>query len=87
MENNKTNINCLIFKKQNSEIKILKDKINAAKKIHDKVPYAIELQKEADVLLNCSDYALDELDCKNCHLIANLFKKTANLIIKTEKLK
>ena len=87
MEDNKTNINCLIFKKQHSDIKMLTDKINGVKKIQEKVPYAIELQKEADVLLNCSDYALDELDCKNCHLIANLFKKTANLIIKTEKLK
>lgn len=86
MENNKKNINCLIFKKQNSDIKMLTNKINEAKKIHEKVPYATKMQKEADVLIYCSDYAVEELDCKNCHLIANLFKKTANLIIKTEKL-
>jgi hypothetical protein len=39
-----------------------------------------------DVLLSCPDYESQSLDCKNCHFISNLRKKTSNLIIKAKKL-
>jgi hypothetical protein len=87
MKENKKKINCSTFQKQESEIKILTDKINKAKGIQVKVLYTEELQKEVDVLLSCPDYDGKRLDCKNCRFIANLRKKTANLIIKTKKLR
>jgi hypothetical protein len=87
MKENKKKISCSTFQKQESEIKILTDKINKAKEIQEKALYAEELQKEVDVLLSCSDYDGKRLDCKNCRFIANLRKKIANLIIKTKKLR
>jgi hypothetical protein len=87
MKEKEKKINCSTFQKQESEIKILTDKINKAKGIQEKALYADELQKEADVLLSCPDHDTKRLDCKNCRFIANLRKKTANLIIKTKKLR
>jgi len=79
-------INCSIFQKQEPVIKDITDKINKAKGIQEKAVFAEELQKEVDVLLSCADYKEESLDCKNCRFIANLRKKTANLIIKAKKL-
>jgi len=52
----------------------------------EKARFAEELQREVEVLLSCPDYDGENLECKNCHFIANLRKKTANLIIKAKKL-
>ncbi|MBI5025127.1 MAG: hypothetical protein HZC12_00040 [Nitrospirae bacterium] len=79
-------MNCPIFQKQESAIKKLTDKINKTKDISEKTRFAEELVKEVDVLLSCHDYKSENLDCKNCHTIAILRKKTANLIIKAKKL-
>lgn len=87
MKENKKKIDCLTFQKQESEIKIFTDKINKAEGVQEKALYARQLQKEADVLLSCPGYDGKRLDCKNCRFIANLRKKTANLIIKTKKLR
>ncbi|MEW6374764.1 MAG: hypothetical protein AB1502_03110 [Thermodesulfobacteriota bacterium] len=67
-------------------IKDITDRINKAKGVVEKARFAEELEKEVDVLLSCPDYKDEGLDCKNCHFIANLRKKTSNLIIKTRKL-
>jgi DNA-binding Lrp family transcriptional regulator len=67
-------------------IKDITDKINKAKEVQEKARFAEELQREVDVLLCCPDYDGKSLDCKNCHFIANLRRKTANLIIKAKKL-
>ena len=85
MEENKA-INCPTFQKQESVIKDITDKINQAKGVLEKARFAEELQKEAEVLLSCPDYESQSLDCKNCHFISNLRKKTSNLIIKAKKL-
>jgi len=79
-------INCQTFQKQEIAIKDLTDKINAAKQVQEKAKFAEELQKEVNVLLSCPDHKKENLDCKNCHFIANLRKKTADLIIKAKKL-
>lgn len=79
-------ISCSIFQKQESVIKDITGKINQTKGIREKAIFAEELQKEADVFLTCSDYDDKKLDCKNCHFIANLRKKTAGLILKAKKL-
>jgi len=54
--------------------------------VMEKAGFAEELEKEVDVLLSCPDYKGESLDCKNCHFIANLRKKTSNLIIKAKRL-
>ena len=86
MPKDEPKINCRTFQKQETVIKGFTDKINRAQGIQEKAKFAEELQKEAEVLLNCSDCKKETLDCKNCHFIANLRKKTADLIIKVKKL-
>ena len=86
MKENKEKINCLTFQKQESVIKNITNKTNQAKGVLEKARFAEELQREVEVLLSCPDYDGRSLDCKNCHFIANLRKKTANLIIKAKKL-
>jgi predicted metallo-beta-lactamase superfamily hydrolase len=86
MHKEETKISCSIFQKQESVIKDITDKINKSKEVQEKARFAEELQKEVDVLLSCTDYKSESLDCKNCHFIANLRKKTAGLIIKAKKL-
>jgi hypothetical protein len=85
MEENKT-ISCPTFQKQEPVIKDITDRINGAKGVQEKARFAEELEKEVDVLLSCPDYESQSLDCKNCHFISNLRKKTSNLIIKAKKL-
>ena len=86
MDKKEAKINCTTFQKQEPVIKNITEKINGAKGVKEKAKNALELQKEVDVLLSCSDYKEGSLDCGSCHFIANLRKRTANLIIKSEKL-
>lgn len=79
-------ITCFIFQKQEPVIKEITDKINKAKGAQEKAGFADELQKEVNVLLTCVDYKDALLGCKNCRFIANLRKKTADLIIKAKEL-
>jgi hypothetical protein len=59
------------------------DNKNEAQK---KSQFSNEMLKETDVILSCTDYKSESLDCKDCHMLTNLRKKAANLIIKAEKL-
>ncbi len=86
MHKEETKISCSIFQKQEPVIKDVTDKINKAKGVQEKARFAEKLQEEVDVLLSCTDYDKEILDCESCHFIANLRKKTASLIIKAEKL-
>jgi len=86
MHKEETKISCLAFQRQEAIIRDLTDKINAVKVVQEKARFAEEIQKEVDVLLSCAGYKKESLDCKNCHFIANLRKKTADLIIKVKKL-
>lgn len=79
-------IRCPTFKKQEPVIKDITDKINKTKDRGEKAKFAEKLQEEVEVLLSCPDFKGKSLDCKNCHFIANLRKKTADLIIKAKKL-
>jgi hypothetical protein len=79
-------INCLVFQKQEPVIAGITAKINNAKDVLEKADFAEELQKEVDVLLSCPDHNEKSKDCSNCRFIANLRKKTADLVIKAKKL-
>ena len=85
MEENKA-INCLTFQKQEPVIKDITDRINIGETVLEKATFAEELQEEVNVLLSCTNYDEASINCKNCYFIANLRKKTANLIIKAKKL-
>ena len=82
----KPKISCPIFRKQEPVIKDITDNINMAKGVQEKAEFAEELQKEVAVLLSCPGYEGSMSNCKNCRFIANLRKRTANLIIKAKKL-
>ncbi len=86
MGNEEAKIDCSTFQKQEPLIGHITEKINSAAGVKDKAESAEELQKEVDVLLFCQDYKDTSLDCENCRFIANLRKKTADIIIKTKKL-
>ena len=86
MQKEEAKINCTIFQKQEPVIKDITDKINKAKNVQGKARFAEELQKEVNVLLSCSDHDAKKVDCMNCHTIAKLRVKTADLIIKAKKL-
>lgn len=79
-------ISCAIFQKQEAVIKDITGKINAIEGVTGKAIFAEELRKEVDVLLSCRDYKDTRIDCKNCRTIADLRKKTADIIIKAKKL-
>ncbi|PKL50054.1 MAG: hypothetical protein CVV39_01970 [Planctomycetes bacterium HGW-Planctomycetes-1] len=86
MSKERAKINCPIFQKQEPVIEDITAKINSAKGILEKAEFAEELQQEVNVLLSCPDYDEKSIDCKNCRFIANVRKKTADLIIKARKL-
>jgi len=79
-------ISCQVFQKQEAVIKDITNKINAIEGVTGKAVFAEELRKEVDVLLSCSDYGDTSFNCKNCRLIANLRKRTADIIVKAKKL-
>ncbi len=85
MEQSK-DINCLTFQKQEPIIKEITDRISIGETVLEKATFAEELQEEVNVLLSCTNYDKASINCKNCHFIAILRKKTANLIIKAKKL-
>jgi len=86
MHKEEPKISCLTFQKQESVIRDITEKINKARIVIEKATLAEELEKEVSVLLSCVNYDKASLTCKNCHSIANLRKKTANLIIKAKTL-
>ena len=79
-------INCPTFQKQEPVIEEITAKINGAKGVLEKAEFAEELQKEVTVLLSCPDYNEESTDCSNCRFIANVRKRTTDLIIKAKKL-
>ncbi|MBU1121145.1 MAG: hypothetical protein ABIH08_07035 [Candidatus Omnitrophota bacterium] len=79
-------INCLTFRKQEFLMKDITEKINQAEDVQDKAMYAQELLKKVDTLFSCPDFKEENIHCKNCRFIANLRRRTADLIIKAKKL-
>ncbi len=86
MSKESAKINCPTFQKQEPVIEDITAKINDAKGVLEKADFAKELQQEVNVLLSCPDYNQESTDCSNCRFIANVRKKTADLVIKAKKL-
>lgn len=77
---------CSTFQDLKPVIEEITDYINRSGKVEEKARFAEELKKEVNVLLSCLDYNRESSDCRDCHFIAHLRKKTANLLIRTSKL-
>jgi hypothetical protein len=86
MSKESAKINCPTFQKQEPVIEEITAKINDAKGVLEKAEFAEELREEVNVLLSCTDYNQQGTDCSNCRFIANVRKKTADLVIKAKKL-
>jgi len=86
MPNHEPSIKCPTFLKLEPEIEKLTHNINQAESVQEKAALALELQKEVNVLLECPDYKRDGVECRNCHFLATVRKKTAEIIIMAQKL-
>ena len=75
----------LRFQKQEQIIKDITDKINQAKSIQEKAKFAEELKRVSEKFLTGQQDS-ESLLGKSHRFIANLRKKTADLIIKAKKL-
>jgi len=83
---NEPGVQCPIFLKQEPGINKLTESINQAEPVREKAVLAQELQKEVNVLLECSDYNREHTDCRNCHFLATVRKRVADVIILARKL-
>ena len=79
-------ISCAIFQKQELAIKDITLNLNATRGVEGKAAVAKELLEEVGVLLSCGEYEDSNGDCEKCHFIADLRKKTADIIIMAKKL-
>ena len=80
-------IKCPIFKAKNEEIEGVTKAINEVENIEKKAYFVERLMGEVENLLSCEHFDEEKAECKICHYIANLRKKTANLILKAKELK
>lgn len=80
-------IKCAVFQTENKKIEKLTKAINTARDVEIKARFAEKLQELVNVLLFCEKFDDESPDCKICHLISNLRRRTANLIIKAKELK
>lgn len=89
MENAKKikKIKCAIFQTKNEVIERVTKAINEAKDVKEKAVIAQKLLNEVEELLTCKHFSREKTECKICHYIAQLRKRTANLVIKAKKLK
>ena len=79
-------IKCPIFLKREWTFKELTRDINEAREVSDKAERAGQLKNQVELLLSCEKYDEKNEDCKNCRIISNLRKQTAELLIKMKGL-
>lgn len=80
-------IKCAVFQTKNKKIEKLTKAINAVKGVEEKAQLAEKLQEIVDLLLFCKKFDAKNDECKICHLVSNLRKRTVNLIIRVKELK
>lgn len=77
---------CSIFNQAEATMNDITKKINQAMTVDQKAEHAQKLLDKATELLNCPRLDKQNRDCKNCGIISNLRKETAELILKARKL-
>lgn len=85
-EEQEKRIECSIFNKAEATMNDLTQRINQAMTVDQKAEHAQELLEKAKELIDCPQVDKQSRDCKNCGLISNLRKETAELILKARKL-
>lgn len=86
MEKKNVEIHCPIFLNEEEVMEKLTQEINEAKSIGEKVAKAQELIDEVETLLSCEEYDSKNIDCKNCRIISNLRKETAEVVARMSKI-
>jgi len=79
-------IQCIIHQDNFLAINEIKKKINHGSSLGIKVKYAEELSDKVACLIKCQNHDNEKQECKYCRIIADLHKKTAELIIKAKNL-
>jgi len=79
-------INCKIFQQKERKIKELTRSLNEARDPKVKANRAQLLINEVKPLLDCAEHDDESAVCQACREIANIRKKTAEIIIKASKL-
>jgi len=79
-------ISCSIFQQKEPIIREFTNRLNEVKDYQYKVEITSDLSRYVDMLLVCSEYNVNSLDCKNCRFISNIRKKTTDIIIKAKEL-
>ena len=85
-QNDTSAIQCKIHQDSLTAMNVIKQKINHGATVCIKAKYAEELSDKVACLIDCPQYDDQKQDCKYCRMIANLHKKTAELIIKAKSL-
>ena len=85
-QNDTSAIQCNIHQDSFTVINVIKQKINHGASVCIKAKYAEELSDKVAGLIDCTQYDDKQQDCKYCRIIADLHKKTAELIIKAKTL-
>lgn len=80
-------IRCAVFQTKNKRIKKLTKAINATRDVEKKAQLAEKLQELVNILLFCEKFDSESAECKICHLISNLRRRTVNLIMRARELK
>ncbi len=76
---------CSTLRRQEDLIKNIIAEISKAKEGAEKADFATQLQKEVNILLSCRSYDEKNMNCSNCHFIASVRKKMADLVIMSVK--
>jgi len=74
-------ISCPNFHNQYSRLLDDRKKINRSVRSMEKTIYAEDYEEHLKTLLNCQNYDLHKPDCRNCRIVANLKKKSAEILI------
>ncbi len=85
-QNDISAIHCNIYEESYTAMNIIKQKINNATSVVIKAEYAEELSDKVGRLIKCTEYTNQRQDCINCRMIANLHKRSAEIIIKAKSL-
>jgi hypothetical protein len=85
-QKNTSTIYCNIHQDSFTAMNLIKRKINHGASICIKAKYAEELSYKVNDLIDCPQYDDQKRDCIYCRMIADLNKKTAELIIKAKHL-
>jgi hypothetical protein len=85
-QNDTSAIPCKIHQDSFAAMDVIKQKINHGVSVYIKAKYAEELLDKVACLIDCPQYNAQKQDCRYCRMIADLHKKTAELIIKAKLL-